>query len=308
MQGRVAFLQECGFTQAQVLDLIERHGDILSRNSEYVRVFLQMINATFGCAQDMDAVAGVLLTCRRMGLFSQSVPTLQRNFSYFCKYVDVNDKELKRAWKNGLFTISPAELDIRLVSLAAQLSATLGEAKSVVRRLPQTGTLLPATVGLHVTQMHERGFSHDQVKSMCLRQPALLTFSYSSQVNVQKWAFLTCVLQLSHATIAARPHLLMCSLMNRLGPRWAYLQYLKRHLVIDFTSASQVVSTLVLSTDTEFRATHVAPELCPYDERFMKQWQMRWETLLADRQLNLQDIDGCADDLQVGFMDTLPGA
>ena len=155
--------------------------------------------------------------------------------------------------------------------------------------------------------MHELGFSPDQVKSMCLRQPVLLGFSYNTQVHVEKWAFLTCVLQLSHATIAAKPHLLMPSLPNRLGPRWEYLQQLRRHGVIEFTSASQVVNILVDLTDTKFKARYDAPQLHPYDERFMEQWQARWKVLLAGRQLTLQDIAVRADELQVGFLDIFPG-
>lgn len=60
----------------------------------------------------------------------------------------------------------PAELDIRLKLIAAQLGTTTDKTKSVARRDPQMCLLQPATIGLHVTQLHELGLSHSQVKSM----------------------------------------------------------------------------------------------------------------------------------------------
>lgn len=165
----------------------------------------------------------------------------------------VDDKEMRRAWKHCVFTAPPIELDIRLKSLAAQLDATIGEAKGVLRRAPVIATLQPARVGLHVTQLRDLGFSHSQVKSLCLRQPNLLTLSYSSQVQAAKWAFLTSVLQLSPDDLAAKPHLLMLSLPNRLGPRWEYLQQLALHGVLASADAHYLGS--LPHTDTRFRAS-----------------------------------------------------
>ena len=160
----------------------------------------------------------------------------------------------------------------------------------MVRSMPQLTHLLPATVALHVTQLLGLGFSHGQVKSMCLRQPVLLTYSYSSDVHVAKWGFLTCVLRLSHDAIVARPLLLMSSLPNRMGPRWEYLLQLRLHGVIAFTSANEVLSGLVSMTDSQFRAAYTTPQLRMYDDHFQKQWQRRWDFLLVDQQLSIQDI------------------
>ena len=197
---------------------------------------------------------------------------------------------MQKAWKLGVFRASPAELDIRLDSIAAQLDATLDEAISVAHRLPGISTLLPATVALHVMQLHDLGFMRLQVKSLCLKQPTTLALNYSSQLQADKWAFLTCVLRLSHDAIAAYPTLLMTSLPNRLGPRWAYLQQLRSHNVIAFTDAPQMFQSLLFWTDSRFRAAYTTPQLHVYDEHFQKQWQTRWEFLLVDQQLSIQDI------------------
>ena len=289
MQSKVAFLQQSGFTRAQTLSLLEQHSGLLSRSSAHIEKLLRVTGDIFGCA-DRETRCEIMVSCRRMGFFVDSPTTLHHNFTYFCTCIGVDDKQMRRAWKHSVFTASPAELDIRLDPIAAQLDATLDEAKRVVRRRPEICCRSPATVALHVAQLHGLGFSHHQVKSMCLQQPSLLALSYQSQLQADKWAFLTCVLQLSHAAIAAKPTMLTLSLSKRLGPRWAYLQHLRLHGLIAFTAAPQVLHSLVFMTDLQFRAAHTTPQLRVYDEHFQKQWQKQWDFLLVDQQLSIRDI------------------
>lgn len=216
----------------------------------------------------------------------------------------VDDKEKKRAWTKGVFVVPPAELDSRLDLIALQLDVTVQQAKGVVRRQPQIATLQSTTVRLHVSQLHGHGFSSSQVRDMCLKQPALLTLDYTSKLQVDKWAFVTCVMQLSPASIAACPHLLMSSLPNRLGPRWEYLQRMKSRVVIKFSAAHECVSSLYSSTDSKFTATYTPPESAAfgvYDVHFQKQWQKRWHYLLIDQRLSIQDIGRHAADLQINL-------
>ena len=307
MQSRVAFLQAFGFTQAQISSLVERHPAILQCGFKTLEDLLVVIDKLFSCANDTQAIADVIMSCQARGLFSTSPSSLYHRFSYFCTCLMVDDKEKKRAWSKGVFVIEPAELDSRLDLIALQLAATLQQAKAVVRRLPQIATLQSTTVGLHVSQLHDLGFSSSQIKDMCLKQPALLTLDYTSQLQVDKWAFLTCVLQLSPASIAACPHLLMSSLPNRLGPRWEYLQRMKSCGVINFSAAREVVRSLYSNTDSNFTASYSPPEssaLGVYDLHFQKQWQKRWHYLLIDQQLSIQDIGRHAAVLQID-LDTL---
>lgn len=219
----------------------------------------------------------------------------------------VDDKDKRRACIKGVFVIPPAELDSRLKLIALQLGATLQQAKAVVRRLPVIATLQSTTVRLHVLQLHGLGFSSSQVKDMCLKQPALLTLDYTSQLQVNKWGFLTCVLQLSPASIAACPLLLMSSLPNRLGPCWEYLQHMKLCGVVNFSAVHEVAVSLYSVSDAKFRAIYSPPEssaLDVYDVHFQKQWQKRWHYLLVDQQLSIQDIGRHAAVLQID-LDTL---
>ena len=173
-----------------------------------------------------------------------------------------------------------------------------------MRSMPQISTLLLETVELHVTQLFGLGFSHDQVKSMCLQQPALLAYNYSSDVRVAKWGFLTCVLQLSHDHIVSRPHLLMSSLPNRMGPRWEYLLQLRLHGLIAFNGAHEVVSSLVSMTDSQFRAVNTKPQLHVYDEFFRKHWHRRWDFLVVHEQLSIQDIADNPEQLRIPLKQT----
>ena len=196
---------------------------------------------------------------------------------------------MTRAWKHCVYTVPPTELDARLNSLAAQLGATIDEAKGVVRRAPTIARLHPATVGLHFSQ---------------LRQPSLLTYSYSSQVQAAKWAFLTYVLQLSLDDLAAKPHLLMSSLPNKPGPRWEYLQQLSLHGLLAPVDAHHVIGSLTDMTDIQCRAKYTAPRLSQYDENFQQQWQNRWKILLVDLHLSIQDIVDQPDLLQIPLKNT----
>ena len=89
---------------------------------------------------------------------------------------------------------------------------------------------------------------------------------------------------------AAKPYLLTLSLPNRLGPRWEYLQQLRVQGGITSTGS---LASIMITTDTKFRAVYTGPQLRVYDEHFPKEWQRRWDFLLVGQQLSIQDI---ADD------------
>ena len=302
IQSKVAFLQEWGFTRAQTLSLIKKHPDVLVHTSEHTGELLRLVEDMFECA-DRETLCDVMLSSNHIGLFSRSAKVLHRNFTYFCTCVEVDHKHMKRAWRHGVFSILPAELDVRLSSIAAQLSATIDEAKSVLRRAPTLTMFLPETVGLHVTQLLGLGFSNGQTKSMCLKQPTLLALSYKSQLQADKWVFMTRILRLSHEAIAAQPFLFTLSLPNRLGPRWEYLQQLRLHAEISNTSTGSI-SSLMKMTDTKFRAVYTRPQLRVHDEHFKKQWQRRWDFLLVDQQLSIQDIADNPELLRIPLKDT----
>ncbi|DBB02939.1 TPA: hypothetical protein ACH3X1_013538 [Trebouxia sp. C0004] len=105
--------------------------------------------------------------------------------------------------------------------------------------------------------LHSRGRSPSYVKVVCLKQPSLLAFQYTSQVQTAKWEFSTCVLQHSPAFMAACPHLLM---FLPLAPCWENLQCIIPYRVIFFSAAQQVVVKLVARTDSVSRARYSPPK------------------------------------------------
>lgn len=290
-------------TDVPVTSLLETHPDILHHTTGHIEELLRVIGDMFHCEEDIDTIANVMLSCRRRNWHTQQPAALHHKFTYFCNYVGVDDKGMKRAWKNGVFVVPPVKLDMRLACMAEQLGATIDEAKSVVRAFPQTCGLLPATSELHIMQLHDLGFSGSQVKSMCLRQPVLLAYSYNSEVHVAKWLFLTCVLRLSHDDFVAYPHLLMSSLPNKVGPRWEYLRQLRLHGEIAFTGPRDVINSLASMSDVQFTARYRprAPQMHVYDKHFQKQWQKRWELLLVDQQLSIQYIADNPDVLHISL-------
>ena len=64
MQRKVGSLQACGFTETQIVSLVQKHPEILNRSSEHVNEVLRVIDDLFGCAQDKDMLVNVLLSCR----------------------------------------------------------------------------------------------------------------------------------------------------------------------------------------------------------------------------------------------------
>lgn len=91
-------------------------------------------------------------------------------------YVEADREQMQTARRHGVFTkLNPAELDAKLNSLAANLGATTDEAKGVVRRLLEASCYQPVAGDTAVTALLALGFSHSQVKSICLTQPRLLT-------------------------------------------------------------------------------------------------------------------------------------
>ena len=86
---------------------------------------------------DIDAVARAVLSCHTKGLFSMKASALHHRFSYFCTLLVADDKEKTIAWRYGVSTNLLVNLDARLDFIALQLDATLQQAKTAVRRLPQ---------------------------------------------------------------------------------------------------------------------------------------------------------------------------
>ena len=94
MQSKVASLQQHGFTRVQTLSLIEQHSNLLRCSFEHIDELLGVIGDMFGCA-DSGSLCDVILSCRRVGVFTMSPTILRHNFTYFCTCIGMNERRCK---------------------------------------------------------------------------------------------------------------------------------------------------------------------------------------------------------------------
>ena len=104
----------------------------------------------------------------------------------------------------------------------------------------------------------------------------------------------------SHPCHAAQPCFCRClttpchvriATVNRLGPRWEYLQHTKGLGLATFSGAHHVITNLVSITDLAFRASYTPPALSPlrsHDTQYQQEWQYRWGFLLQDQEVSVQ--------------------
>lgn len=95
--------ERCGFSPSFWLftSINQLSGSAASRylgkqvqNTEDV---LDVIEKLFSCANDMQALVDVILSCRAKDLFRMSASSLYHRFSYFCTCLMVDHKAKKRA-------------------------------------------------------------------------------------------------------------------------------------------------------------------------------------------------------------------
>ena len=198
------------------------------------------------------------------------------------------------AWKHDVFVVPPEVMASRLQWLSQSLLASVEEAGSVYRRSAALLRLRSTTVSANVGKLQALGFTLSQTKSMCESQRSMLGFHVTTNVQQEKWEFLTCLMQLTPSFIATRPHLLMSSLPKRLGPRWEFLQHLRDHGLLPYIDATEVTAPIVAFMESKIKRVYAVPLSSPlqlsYDQHFQAHWQLRWKFLRQDQQLSIQDI------------------
>ncbi len=210
LQSRVAFLVAMGFTQLEVCLVVQQHPDILTRTSELVEDVLMVINQLF-IDRGEQRIASVLLDSKSRTLFGRAASLMHDRMLHFRTLIGTDQKAFKRAWRAGVFAVPVAEMDLRARLIAQQVAVSPTDAISLVRRCPQLLTQPPSRVALHIRQFHALGFTDNQVKDICQGQPPLLNRDWETQVQKEKWGFLTCILQLypqRHCCCTTVPHIL----------------------------------------------------------------------------------------------------
>ena len=161
-------------------------------------------------------------------------------------------------------------------------------------KVPQLLNHTPDHLQAHLESFHGLGFSQAHMKAMCLTRPVLLTLDMRSNTNVEKWNFLTVILKMTITELAARPSVLTFSLANKLGPRHAFILQL-------LTSGAMcqhrynAVHPLIYSTQSdvgfvELIARRLKVDPGEYTITFKQRWQERWEFLMQQDDITIEDI------------------
>ena len=134
------------------------------------------------------------------------------------------------------------------------------------------------------------------MKAMCLSQPTLLAYDLTSQVNREKWTFLTGILHLGINELVSKPIVLSYSLGNRLGPRHAFAVQLNAGSTIDGQLNSASISLILSSRNDALFVEKISrhcmsgPPAVQYTAAFKAQWQERYKYLRQQRDITIEDI------------------
>ena len=155
--------------------------------------------------------------------------------------------------------------------------------------------------------MQGAGFSQTQVWAMCTDHPALLGRNWTSDTNVEKLQFLTCLLGLTLDDIAARPRLLAYSVSGHLGPR-VWFMYQTGAIEAPNTIMTSGLFSFINYSRVLFNERFGAPSACPsmvFDSAFVYHCRDCWEFLRQHMKLSVETIAAHQDLLLTSLPDRL---
>ena len=202
---------------------------------------------------------------------------LKARASAFCQSFAADHATVQKALKRGVFSCEPATVQQRAELLKQLLSLKDAELKKLLKQ-PMLLTMATETLHTHLTSYYALGFTQADIKAMCLAQPTLLLLDMTSEINREKWAFLTGILQLSTSEVAAAPVNLTRSLMNVLGPRHAFVVHLTVSGVMG-DRACIAVRSLITSTQNDagfakLLSRRIKTSSLEYTASFKAQWHV----------------------------------
>ena len=143
---------------------------------------------------------------------------------------------------------------------------------------------------------------------MCTKHPALLGSKWTSESNVEKLQFLTCLLGLTLDDIAARPKLLGCSVSGHLGPRVWFMYQTGAIEAPTSMMTSGRLSHVSSGSNAQFSNRFSSPASNPsmvFDSAFTHHWKRRWEFLSQQVKLSVETIAAHQDLLLASLPDRL---
>ena len=178
------------------------------------------------------------------------------------------------------------------------LEITSGQLHKLITKHPALLVSPTVTLKANLEAMLRLGLSLQQLSAVCLTRPSLLRVNWRSDMQVEKWSFLTQVMHHDLVFLASHSGMLGASLRNVLGPQYAYIKHL-RACGIQSTRKKLLLDVL-LGNDHHFMKSLIRvkllPAALPYDANFKADFQPRWQYLtehqgIAVRYIGLhQDI------------------
>ncbi len=190
----------------------------LAYGPEQVLRTLQAVSTMLNMPIPSDSFREVTLAASDR-LFCMSPDTLHQRVTFFCQTYATGTHVARTALTRGVFLMPEPVMQRRAAKLQQQLGWDSEQLKQRLSAEPKILTYEPVTLAKNIHDMQGAGFCLTQVWAMCTQHPTLLAHKWTSDINIGKLQFLTCLLGLSLDDIAAKPHLLAYSASSHLGPR-----------------------------------------------------------------------------------------
>ncbi|DBB18381.1 TPA: hypothetical protein ACH3X3_000032 [Trebouxia sp. C0006] len=217
-----ALQQAAAFSDAQMCTLLSKHALALTCGPECVLGTLQVVSALLDTPLTSDSFREAVLAANSR-LFQLNPATVHQRVTSFYQMYATGTHVARTAITMGVFVTPEPVMQVRAATLQEQLGWDSEQLKPKLSAKPSLLTSEPSTIAHNVQAMQDAGFSQSQVWAMCTKQPALLGSKWTSDTNVVKLQFLTCLMGLRLDDIAARPDLLGSSVSSHLGPRVGFL-------------------------------------------------------------------------------------
>ena len=301
-----ALQQAAAFSDAQMCTLLHKHSAALVCGTERVLSTLQVVSALLDTLLTSESFREVLLAASDR-LFYMSPDILHQRVAFFCQMYATGIYVARTAVTRGVFVTPEPVMQSRAAKLQEQLGWDSEQLKKKLSASPNILNSEPSTIARNVQAMQGAGFSQIQVWAVCTQHSGLLGSKWTSDLNIEKLQFLTCLLGLTLDDIAARPKLLTCSVSSHLGPRAWFMHQ---------TGATEAPNTVmtsglfgyIFSSKVSFNKRFSAPPAFPsmvFDSAFIGHWRQRWEFLRRHMKLSVETIAAHQDLLLTSLPDRL---
>ncbi len=301
-----ALQQAAAFSDAQMCTLLSKHAVVLACGPERVLGTLQVVSALLDTPLTSDSFREAVLAANSR-LFQLNPVTLHQHVTSFYQMYATGTHVARTAITTGVFVTPESVMQARAATLQEQLGWDNEHLKQKLSAQPSLLTSEPSTIARNVQAMQGAGFSQSQVWAMCTKQPALLGLKWTSDTNVEKLQFLTCLMGLTLDDIAARPDLLANLVSNVLGPRVGFL-YETGTIDAPNTVMMSGLSGYLKKSKLIFSKRFHVPSAFPsmdFDSAFVDHWKQRWDYLRQHMNLSVETIAAHQDLLLTSLPDRL---